>query len=280
MSFITFKTIGEAGNLGSQMQQYASLLAVARNAGKTIVFPESSLNMGYGFKFAEAFDIEIKTMPDSFFDSFIDIRPDDRLLVDSSLFQLMADINYNVVNRFDLCKYWHPSHTQEVESWTWNGEHLKKAEKIYQAIKMTDKETVALHVRRGDYLLPQHDHFCKLDNTYYGQALSIFFNEIDRYQFVIFSNDIQWCKEHLIEESEIVNFIEPSNDYVDMILMSLCDHQIIANSSYSWWAAFKNKNKNKQVVCPVNYLKSYSPWAHINGNYYPADWISINNESK
>ena len=93
----------------------------------------------------------------------------------------------------------------------------------------------------------------------------------------MFSNDIDWCKDHLIEESDIVTFIEPGIDYVDLILMSLCDHQITANSSYSWWAAYKNNNKHKQIICPQNYLKSYSPWSHINSNYYPSEWKAIQN---
>jgi hypothetical protein len=144
-------------------------------------------------------------------------------------------------------------------------------------IKTEGKELVSLHVRRGDYLLPQHDHFCQLDVNYYEEALQPFIKEIDKYQFVIFSNDIEWCKSNLIE-GDSVTFIEPSIDYVDLILMSMCDHNIIANSSYSWWAAFKNKNKNKKIYCPENYLKSYSPYSHINKNYYPKNWNAINNQ--
>jgi hypothetical protein len=77
----------------------------------------------------------------------------------------------------------------------------------------------------------------------------------------------------------MVTFIEPGLDYVDLILMSLCDHQIIANSSYSWWAAYRNYNPNKKITCPANYLKSYSPWSHINLNYCPPEWKHIINEN-
>lgn len=279
MSYITFKTIGESGNLGSQLQQYASLCAVARENNKTIIFPESSISLGYKFKFAELVDIPIITAPDDFFISFEDIRPDDRLLVDSAIYQLNSNKNYNIVNRFDSFKYWHPKHTQLVLDWQWNNLYHQTAKRLYKQINIPGKQTVAVHVRRGDYLLPQHDHFCKLDNNYYGQALQYFFSDIDQYQFVIFSNDISWCKNNLIEDSDIVYFVEPNIDYVDLILMSLCDHIIAANSSYSWWAAYKNQNNNKKIICPTNYLKRYSPWSHINGNYYPKSWININNEA-
>jgi len=279
MSYITFNTIGEAGNLASQIQQYASLYAIAKENKKEIIFPESSIKKGYGFKFAEALQIPIVTKPDSFFSNFKQIQADDRLIVDSSMFSLDRGTNYNVNNRFDLFHYWYNKYSEEVSTWKWNAKYLEQAIERYSKIKLTGKETVSLHVRRGDYLLPQHSHFCKLGNEYYGEALQLFFNDIDRYQFIVFSNDIEWCKENLLEESEIVFFIEPGIDYQDLVLMSLCDHSIIANSSYSWWAAYYNRNINKKVVCPTNYLTKTSLWAHINGNYYPPTWINIDNKN-
>lgn len=279
MSYITFNTIGEAGNLASQIQQYASLYAIAKENKKEIVFPESSIKKGYGFKFAEALEIPIITKPDSFFSNFKQIQADDRLIVDSSMFSLDKDTNYNVNNRFDLFHYWYNKYSEEVSTWKWNAKYLEQATERYSKIKLAGKETVALHVRRGDYLLPQHDHFCKLDNQYYGEALQLFFDDIDKYQFIVFSNDIEWCKENLLEESEIVSFIKPGIDYEDLVLMSLCDHTITANSSYSWWAAYYNRNINKKVVCPTNYLAKTSPWAHMNSNYYPPTWINIDNKN-
>ena len=277
MSYITFKTIGGSGNLGSQIQQYASLYAVAKETNREIIFPESSLTTGFGFKFAELLDIPIVVTPDDVFRDFINIRPDDSKIVDETLIPRMdPNLNYNIENRFDLFHYWYPKYTQDVLDWKWNQNHLDVAKQIFDDIKVKGKEMVAIHVRRGDYLLPQHDHFCKLDTDYYSEALQYYISNIEKYHFVIFSNDIEWCKENLIE-GEMVTFIEPGSDYVDLILMSLCDHIISANSSYSWWASFKNQNPNKRITCPVNYLKSYGPWTHINSNYYPSEWVSINN---
>jgi hypothetical protein len=279
MNYITFKTISEAGNLASQIQQYASLYAIAKENNLEIIFPISSLSKGYGFKFAKALEIPIKTENDEFFNDFIDIRPNDKLLVDKSLFNLEKGKNYNLTFRYDLFHYWYPKYKTDIDNWNWNQNHLNSASDIYKKIKIKDKELVSLHIRRGDYLLPQHSHYCQLDQNYYSQALSSFFEDIEKYQFIIFSNDIEWCKENLLEESEIVTFIEPGVDYVDLVLMSLCDHNIIANSSYSLWAAFKNNNPNKKVYCPTNYLKNSSAWAHINGNYYPKEWINIDNKA-
>ena len=278
MSYITFKTIGEAGNLGSQVQQYASLYAVAKETGKEIIFPESCLTKGYGFKFAELLDIPIITKPDEFFDRFIDIRPNDTMVVDSRVFSLTPGYNFNIVNRFDLYHYWHPKYSKDVLNWNWNKKHLDTAMQMYSLLKQPGKETVAIHVRRGDYLLPQHSHFCQLDTNYYLEALQYFFQESDKYQFIIFSNDIEWCKENLIE-GDSVTFVEPGLDYVDLILMSLCDHNITANSSYSWWAAYRNMNESKKIFCPTNYLIGSSAWSHINNNYFPKEWINIHNKN-
>ena len=277
MSYITFKTIGESGNLGSQLQQYASLYAVAKANKKEIIFPESSLRLGFGFKFAELVEVPIVVKPDEFFKDFVDCRPNDRLIVDKTLFSLDPNTNYNIVNRFDLFHYWHPRCVEDVLKWSWNKTHLEEATKLYNNIPKDGKQTVAVHVRRGDYLLPQHDHFCKLDVDYYTEALQPYIDKIEDYHFVIFSNDIEWCKESLIE-GEMVTFIEPGSDFVDLILMSLCDNFIIANSSYSWWAAMKSPSQG-EVTCPKNYLKSYSPWSHVNQNYYPTHWKSIQNSA-
>lgn len=278
MSYITFKTISSAADLGSQVQQYASMYAIAKETGKTIVFPESSFNLGWGFKFSKLLDIPIIVKEESFFNNFIDIKPNGRLIKDESVFNLDPNINYNIAETFHLFHYWYPKYSDDITNWNWNPEYYKQALDLYKNIKVEGKELVSIHVRRGDYLLPHHHHFCKLNNDYYGEAIQHFIKDIEKYHFVIFSNDIEWCKENLIE-GDMVTFINPGIDCVDLILMSLCDHNIIANSSFSWWAAFKNKNKDKTVICPSNYLMSYSEFSFLNKQYYPSTWKNIDNQA-
>ena len=293
MKYITHKTLGGIGNLGSQIQQYASLYSVAKATGRTIVFPESSLDYGVdecsgeklGFKFNKVLDIPIDIRPDDFFKDFVNVTHDTTLQCDNRLFQL-ADknpegdiVNYNLTERFDLYYYWYSTCKQDILEWPWHPTELQKAKDIYKTIPTEGKETVAIHVRRGDYLVPKHDLYCKLDNDYYGRAIKPFIDNIKKYWFVIFSNDIEWCKENLIK-GDMVTFIEQGSDYTDMVLMGLCDHHIIANSSYSWWSAFKNKNQNKIVTCPSNYIKQWHPFSQlINKNYYPPTWINIDNKN-
>jgi len=286
MSFIT-QNIPIIGGLASQIQQYASLFAISKENNKEIVFSESMKINGVGFQFSKILDIPITFKPDSFFEDFTPIQPNGSIVVDVSMFQLDKDTNYIVDGRFDLFHYWYPKYVDMALNWKWNSVYLDGARNRLSELKSKGKELVAIHVRRGDYLLPHHHHFCILGLDYYNEAIGHFLDDIEKHHFVVFSNEIDWCKENLIE-GDMVTFIQPgSEDYgwsapsetgiEDLILMSLCDHNIIGNSSYSWWAALKNENKNKKVICPKNYLKNYSPFKHINGNYYPQEWIAINN---
>ena len=275
MSFITFDNLGSAADLGSQMQQFASMYAIAKETGKEIVFPESQLRLGWGIKFQHFIDVPFRVEPDNFFKGFKILHPTDGLLVDKSVFELDPDTNYVITNLLHLYHYWFPKYAKDVYDWKWNVKYYEEAVKKYESLSPSGKQIVGLHVRRGDYL--NHDHFCKLDVRYYSAAIESYIENIERYHFLVFSNDIEWCKQNLIE-GEMVTFVEPGIDYVDLIALSLCDHIVIANSSFSWWAAYRRKNLLGDVTCPKNYLKEYSMFNFINKNYYPPSWKSVDNE--
>lgn len=287
MGYITIKNFNQIGNLGSQLQQYASLFAIAKRLNRKLVFPQSALDVNtqmhppkYGLKFAKLVDVELDIRSDDFFNEFVDIHVDDTL--ESSNIQLNSlseDKNYNLVATFHPHKHWSADYSSEVDSWLWNKTYQLEAAQKYNDLKVSNKEMVSIHVRRGDYLLPHcQETFCILDNDYYGQALEYFLQDLEKYHFLIFSNDIEWCKQNLIE-GDMVTFVEPGTDFIDVIVMSLCDHNIIANSSYSWWAAFKNQNKNKIVLCPNNYVKQHNAFNYLNGTYFLPNWKSINNDA-
>tara|TARA_R110002072_G_scaffold54983_4_gene143712 strand:+ start:1452 stop:2195 length:744 start_codon:yes stop_codon:yes gene_type:complete len=110
------------------------------------------------------------------------------------------------------------------------------------------QNSVSLHVRRGDYLVKQDKHPV-LAMDYYNTATNLV-NTCDN--FLIFSDDIAWCRDNFIGDK--FTFIQGEEDYIDLWLMSLCNHNIIANSSFSWWGAWLNQNVNKKVIAPSNWF--------------------------
>lgn len=127
-------------------------------------------------------------------------------------------------------------------------------------------KTTSLHVRRGDYVRhPSHHPTCSIE--YYQEAIS----KVGDTTLIVFSDDIEWCKEHLKYNNII--YIEGEKDYIELYLMSLCDNNIIANSSFSWWGAWLNQNKNKIVIGPKKWFGSSI--THDTSDILPDSWIKI-----
>ena len=90
--------------------------------------------------------------------------------------------------------------------------------------------------------------------------------------FVVFSDDIKWCKENFIGNN--FYFVENEKDYIEMYLMSSCNNNIISNSSFSWWSAWINENENKKIIGPKNW---FGPsLSNISDrDIIPLEWIKI-----
>jgi hypothetical protein len=117
---------------------------------------------------------------------------------------------------------------------------------ILNKYRNNEKELVSLHIRRGDYLkFPTIHPFIGMD--YINKSISLF----DDYNILVFSDDIKWCNDNIQKENVFyLNNDIKLEDYQELWLMSLCDHNIISNSSFSWWGSYLNKNENKIVVAP------------------------------
>ncbi len=134
--------------------------------------------------------------------------------------------------------------------------------------KISSSQSVSVHVRRGDYRkYPETFPMCTQD--YYKKAINILSKEFIRLKCFVFSDDIPWCKEELSFLPQ-VEFIENQNKkqaYKDMMLMSRCKHNIIANSTFSWWAAWLNNNPEKIVIYPKSTLLTHTSM--------PRGWIKL-----
>lgn len=134
---------------------------------------------------------------------------------------------------------------------------------------------VSLHVRRGDIAanpssLAVHG-LCSLD--YYKQATEFIASKVDRLELIIFSDDIAWVRENLRVEypCHFVDHNKGTDSYIDMRLMSLCRHHIIANSSFSWWGAWLNPDPEKIVVAPSRWFASNIDSSMI----VPINWLKM-----
>lgn len=143
-------------------------------------------------------------------------------------------------------------------------------------VKMISQvNAISLHVRRGDYVSNQKTNaahgVCSLD--YYRAAIQLITKKVEHPVFFIFSDDIKWVKSNLTIDSQCV-YVEHNQgqeSYNDMWLMSLCKHNIIANSSFSWWGAWLNANVEKIVVAPKQWFASQKDVRDL----LPNGWVRL-----
>ena len=146
--------------------------------------------------------------------------------------------------------------------------------------EMSRHAYVGVHVRRGDYVAnPQNlELFAQCLPDYYAHAVeALLARDPGQYRFIVFSNDLRWAKANLQLPGKTI-FAEHNGGFAgqeDIRLMSACRHNIIANSTFSWWGAWLNPNPNKIVVAPKSWFvrPGYS-----NDFINPPDWIVVDNQ--
>lgn len=143
------------------------------------------------------------------------------------------------------------------------------------ASEMIAANSVSIHIRRGDYLVSGRNFALDLD--YYREAVKYIQNKVANPVFYVFSDDMNWAKENFSNQSFIaIDWNKGENSYIDMQLMSLCKHNIIANSSFSWWGAWLNPNPEKTVMAPARWMPHHTQPIDL----IPEEWITINNTFK
>ena len=145
--------------------------------------------------------------------------------------------------------------------------------KRFRALLGNGANYVSIHVRRGDYLKCADIFGNICTENYYDSAINFFIKQQRTPVFVFFSDDIEWVKQTMMVKDAIYVSREDFSDYqswYDMYFMTLCQSNIIANSTYSWWGAWFNRNSNKTVVAP-------SKWSNTRAmpDICPPEWIRI-----
>ncbi|MFV0390959.1 MAG: alpha-1,2-fucosyltransferase [Paludibacteraceae bacterium] len=136
---------------------------------------------------------------------------------------------------------------------------------------MKNENAVSIHVRRGDY---QNSNFMLLEMDYYAKAIERISETVKNPKFYIFSNDMDWVRHqfsNLNIDFQAIDINTGEQSYMDMILMSNCKHNIIANSTFSWWGAWLNTHEDKVVIAPKNWFKQKDKSSEL----IPDEWIKI-----
>lgn len=141
--------------------------------------------------------------------------------------------------------------------------NLELIGKHHNATEFPSDQTVAVHIRRGDYITQASSQALSID--YVNNAMAEFGNNHD---FMFFSDDIGWCKEAFTGNNIV--FANNQSDLQDLKQMSEAAHNIIANSTFSWWSAWLNKSTNQRVIAP-------QPWTNENTHkdILPKHWETI-----
>jgi hypothetical protein len=148
------------------------------------------------------------------------------------------------------------------------------AHTISKQIK-SENVSVSVHIRRGDYVSIQKiaNRHGVLPLSYYETAMDHMVNKFPQAHFFVFSDDIAWAKENYPKKYP-VTFVSGSGieDYEELVLMSICAHNIIANSTFSWWSAWLNQNPTKIVIAPKQWVTDPSI---DTTDILPETWIKL-----
>jgi hypothetical protein len=269
--------IGPNGRLGNQMFQYAALLGIA-----------TKQNLQYGVNYNCGDSRSWKDFPrdDTFYLMTLDkcFNLSAPQINQKNLFRLVEENGageFNFQPRFFECgdnvllKGFFQTHRyfEHIESWI-RKEFTFKPEIIEAASKYLrpGKETVSIHIRRGDYIQAPWHGLC--DAEYYRKAQNIFVQDTNKtYDYIYITDDPEFV-ESQIRPSESVRVCRSGNQFLELCLMSMCHHNIIANSTFSWWGSWLNSNPNKKVIAPSVWFRQHLAEANIS-DLYQKNWIII-----
>lgn len=247
---IGFNSLGSMGRLGNQLFQIASTIGIAKKNEISFHFTQWNYENYFEYVFPK-----------------IDFEPDEYLQINKSCYEdlrLIKNKKYFISGYLQSFKYF--ENIDISEYFTFKKEYI---------FDYDFQNCISLHVRRSDYLDNTHVYPI-LNKNYYKNSIEYLRNQgINFDKVLIFSDDIEWCKNNLnfIPEGKI---IEGNNEIIDLIVMSKCQHNIIANSTFSWWAAYLNQNSNKKVICPDKWFNDHSEVSDfVYEDLIPNNWIKI-----
>lgn len=276
------KTVIIQGGLGNQMFQYAFFLSEFKK-NKQIridITLTKEQNQHNGFELEKVFNIKGQSNKLSFI-LFKITRKFPEIVHNLLRIELITDENISQYTNTQRCfyyGYWQNEHyfksiEEDIRStFKFNTSKIsRETSNLLEKIK--ESNSISLHIRRGDYLSKENNRIYGNICTpqYYKKAIEKIKEKVKDPIFIVFSNDPYWVKSNFqLENAVYVNFNNGNNSWQDMFLMSQCQHNIIANSSFSWWGAWLNKNPHKLVITPYKFTNNKN-----SENIIPDTWIKI-----
>lgn len=274
------KIIKFYGGLGNQMFQYAMLTAIKERWGGEVLMDTSlysSYGLHNGFELHDVFDITAKeATPEqikqlSFYTTNYRLsriyhyalpsrRTEFKERTFGKYYPEVMDIEGDMLYEgyWQHWEYFHPYKEAVVKEFALKNPLDSQNSDFYHDM-LAKQNAVSVHVRRGDFLNKRiYKGLCGKD--YYQKAIAeakrIAGDDAD---FYFFSNDLPWCRENLsdliaAEHFHAVDWNTGKDSFKDMILMSACRVNIIANSSFSWWGAYLNQRNDCRVIAPEKWI--------------------------
>ena len=286
--------------LGNQMSQYAFYLAKKnRNKKCFAIYDTKSLNGHNGYELGRLFSINCdKGIMHWLFQIIYRIHNSGKLALFNKIFFNKFIRNVSEAKNYDYNPEFLNSYPAKGINYFWGGWHSEKnflevkdeVKNAFQFPRIDDERclyyvdkisrtenSVSLHIRRGDYLNVKPDDFYQYNEVatpaYYKSAMNIMNSKFGNCKFFVFSNDLEWCRKEF--NNLDVYFVDCNigkDSWRDMFLMTLCNHHIIANSTFSWWGAWLS-NREGLTICPERFLRTVET-----KDFYPDRWVKISSE--
>lgn len=251
-------------NLGNQLFTIASLLGFAKRYGTKFALKEK-----WAFQdFFNLEDVEILKQP-----LYVILKEPD-LTCCYPFFDRFKTLFQNEVVGIDgylqSYKYWADCKDDIRRILSFKEEMVSIATQYIEHHHIDIKNSVAISVRRGDFILDSHHYL--LPKDYYVNAYRSYFAERD---VVVFSDDQEWSRKNLSDMADTVVFADGLSPLRQLCLMSMFGHFVIANSTFSWWGAYLSNAIGKVVVRPYHHFDGDLKGTDL-GDHYPAEWKTFN----
>lgn len=253
------------GRLGNNLFQYASLYGIAKKFDGTLMLPQWEYAKYFDGFFPEAELISkafTKVKEKTF--RYIDFKKgfeQDNLP--------KPKVGYDFSGYLQSEKYWE-GYRGEVKAMLKFNDYFKILARRRMAPEVFEKETIAVCVRRGDYV--NHEGYAKIDPLYYYGALK--YMPYENCNIIFFSDDIEYCKLHFSCLGSNVYFAEGNSDIEDLCLISQCTYHIIGNSTFHWWGAYLSESK--KVIRPDVYFKGEMAARNNTDDFWIDTWFVKN----